>query len=51
MNEKDTVRKVSFITVVVNKDLSFPLIDALKEIGLSYINTSPGRRIFLREEK
>lgn len=50
MNEKDTGRKVSLITVVVNTDLSFPLIDALKEIGLLYINTSPGRRIFLNKE-
>jgi len=50
MDKRDSGKEVALVTVVVGKELSAPLIDALKEIGLMYINTSPGRRIFLREE-
>jgi hypothetical protein len=49
--ERYSEKKVSLITVVVNSDLSPLLIDALKEIGLLHINTTPGRGIVLREEK
>jgi hypothetical protein len=48
--KRDSGKEVALVTVVVGKELSAPLIDALKESGLMYINTSPGRRIFLREE-
>jgi nitrogen regulatory protein PII len=43
-------KKVIQITVIVNRELSETLFEALKDIGVHYITLMPCRRIFLQEK-
>jgi nitrogen regulatory protein PII len=44
-------KKVLLLTIDINKELATVVIDSLRNIGMEYLNITPGRRIFLKQRQ